>query len=187
MNYINKKPLIICICGKALSGKSTLSNYFYEFYKDNCLKVIVSPYTKYLKQYIYDITGNIVDDNNKPRDLLQNLSSELIKGILNNKNFFINRQIEDINFYSYFFDVILIDDVRFPNEIEVLKDNFDNVISIGVNREKYDNKLSFKEKNDITEVSLDNYNDYDYIINNNDNISLKDEVINIINNIEKRN
>ena len=27
MEYINKNPLIICVCGKARSGKSTVSKY----------------------------------------------------------------------------------------------------------------------------------------------------------------
>ena len=186
MEYINRKPLIICIGGKAGSGKNTTGNYLSDLFANSGLKVIVSPYTKYLKQYIYDITGNMVTDDNKQRGLLQNLSSELIKGKLNNKDFFINREIEDIEFYSYFVDVIIINDVRFPREIDLLKNKFPNVISIGVIRKDYDNKLSFKEKNDITEISLDNYKDYDYVIDNNDG-SLKDKVIDIYKDIEKRN
>lgn len=170
MKYVNKNPLIICICGKSGVGKSTVSEYFFKLFSDLGKKVIISPYTKYLKEYIFDITGTKVDDNNKPRDLLQDLSSELIKNIIGDNDFFVRRQIEDINFYSYFFDVIIINDVRFPREIDVLKEKYNRVISVGVRRDNYDNKLTSKQKNDITEVSLDNYNMYDYIINN-DNIN----------------
>ena len=78
----------------------------------------------------------------------------------------VNRIIEDIKVYSYFFDNIVITDARFPNEIESIKNNFDNVISIRINR----NETSLKGNEAIhsTEVAMDNYNDYDYIIENND-------------------
>ncbi len=186
MNYVNKNPLIICICGKARSGKSTISRCLEKLFIDNKKKVIVSPYTKYLKKYIEDITGNVIDEDNKPRNLLQNLSSELIKGILNDNDFFIRRQIEDINFYSYFADVILINDVRFPREIDVLKRKYDRVISIGVKRNNFNSGLTIEEKNDITEVSLDNYNNYDYVIENNGFDELDNMVKKLFNDIIKR-
>lgn len=185
MNYINRNPLIICICGKAGSGKSTVGDYFFNLFNEYGSKVIVSPYTKYLKKYISDITGNIVDNNYKPRDLLQNLSNELIKNIMHDKDFFVRREIEDINFYSYFFDVIIIDDVRFPREIEILKEKFSNVISVGIYRNNYDNNLTSKQKNDITETSLDNYNKYDYIINNDNINELKNRVKDIVLDIKR--
>ena len=185
MNYINKKPLIICICGKARSGKSTVSKYLEDYFVKDLKKVILSPYTKYLKMYIGEVTGDSVTEDNKPRDLLQKLSSELIKGKLNNKDFFVNRQIEDVEFYSYFADVIIINDVRFPREIKVLKNKFSNVISIGVKREDYVSDLSISQKNDITEISLDNYNDYDYVIDN-DNTSLEKKVMDILDDLRKK-
>lgn len=186
MEYVDKKPLIICICGKARSGKSTVSSYLEKYFVKLNKKVIISQYTKYLKKYISDITGNNVTDDEKPRDLLQNLSSELIKGILSDKDFFIRRQIEDVKFYSYFFDVILINDVRFPKEISVLKNKFPNVYSIGVKRDNYEDDLTVKQKNDITETSLDSYNEYDFIINNNDINDLEKHVLNIFKDIRKK-
>ena len=186
MNYVNKNPLIICICGKARSGKSTISSYLEKLFVECNKKVIVSPYTKYLKKYIEDITGSSINEDKKPRKILQKLSSELIKGILNDNDFFIRRQIEDINFYSYFADVILINDVRFPREIDVLKRKYDRVISIGVKRNNFDSGLTIEEKNDITEVSLDNYNNYDYIIENNDFNDLDNIINKLFNDIIKR-
>ena len=185
MEYFNKRPLIICVCGKARSGKSTVAKYLENIFVCDKKKVIFSPYTKYLKKYISDITGNEVTEENKPRELLQRLSSELIKGILNNKDFFINRQIEDIEFYSYFVDVIIISDVRFPSEILSLKDKFDKVVSIGIIRDNYTSDLSLNEQRDITEVALIDYNGYDYVIDNSDNINLEQVVIDIVNDLRK--
>lgn len=183
---IRDNVLIFCVCGKAGSGKSLVGKYLYDFYTQNNYKVIISPYTKYLKQYIKEITGKDVDEINKPRAMLQQLSSKLIKGKLGYNDLFINRQLEDISIYKYFFDIIIIPDVRFPNEIEILKKNFDNVFSIGVKRVNFDNGLSLKEKNDVTEISLDNYKKFDYNIENYGNEKLKIEVLNIIDSIEER-
>ena len=165
MKFKNKNPYIILIAGKARSGKSTLANIIGNILKIDS-KVIYSNYTKYLKQYISNITGNIVTEENKPRELLQKISSELIKKELNKPNFFIDRQIEDIEIYSYFADYIIISDVRFPMEIEVIKDKFPNVISIYVKRDNYESDLTEEQRNDITETALDNYNKFDYIVDN---------------------
>ena len=140
-----------------------------------------------LKEYIHNITDwNIEDENNKPRDLLQKLSSELIKGKLGLENIFINRQIEDIKIYSYFKDAIIINDVRFPKEIDTIKNVFTNVVSIQVKRSNYISGLTKEQLQDVTETSLDNYNNFDYIIENDDIELLKEDTINIFKSIQKR-
>ena len=187
MEYKKRKNnIIFCICGKAGSGKSLIGKNLYKEYTKKKYKTIISPYTKYLKNYIKEITGKQINEKNKPRTILQELSSKLIKEELGYKDFFIKRQIEDISIYEYFFDVIIIPDVRFPEEIDTLKRTFKNVISIGVKRSNYDNGLTKKEKNDITETALDNYHNFDYILDNQGTQNLKNDVLNIIENIEKR-
>lgn len=180
-----KNVLIFCVCGKAGSGKSLLANYLYEEYKKNGHDVIISPYTKYLKKYISEVLGKEINDNFKPRTFLQEFSSDLIKDKLGYKDFFIVRQLEDISIYKYFFDVIIIPDVRFPDEIECLKKRNYNVVSIGMIRSGFDNNLSYAEKNDITEIALDDYKDYDFIVNNNEDVDLKNEVCKIIRKVDK--
>lgn len=170
MQLETKKPWIILIAGKARSGKNTVAESLQQAFTTEQKKVIMSPYTKYLKQYIELITGDKITDTSKPRDLLQKISSELIKGKLSKKDFFIRRQVEDIEILSYFADVIIVPDVRFPSEIEVIKQKFPNVISIGVTRVEYTSDLTLEQQQDITEIALDNYNNYDYkIINQNKN------------------
>lgn len=187
MVFKNRNPIIILIAGKARSGKNTVSKILEsEFIKEK-KEVIISPYTKYLKEYIHNITDwNIEDENNKPRDLLQKLSSELIKEKLGLENLFINRQIEDIKIYSYFKDVIIINDIRFPKEIDTIKNIFTNVVSIQVKRSNYISGLTKEQLQDVTETSLDNYNNFDYIIENDDIESLKEDTINIFKSLQKR-
>ena len=124
MDFIKKQPLIILIAGRAESGKSTMAECLKKEYEKQNKKVIISPYTKYLKNYIENITNKKITEENKPRDLLQRISSEIIKTKLGKKNFFIDRQIEDIEIYSYFAEIIIIPDVRFPDEIDIIKEKF---------------------------------------------------------------
>ena len=166
MEFRKKEPLIILIAGRAESGKSTLAEYLKLEYQKNNMKVIVSPYTKYLKKYIEEITNEKISETNKPRDLLQQISSKIIKEDLNKPNFFIDRQIEDIEIYSYFKDIVLIPDVRFPNEIKAIKEKFTNTVSIGITRKDHISTLTQEQQQDTTEISLDNYQDYDYRIEN---------------------
>ena len=63
-----------------------------------------------------------------------------------------------------FFDVIVISDARFVDEISIVKDNFSNVSVINVLGKS--NDLTFEQQNHSTETGLDNYGDYDFIINN---------------------
>lgn len=179
MEFVKKNPIIVLIAGKARSGKGTVSKYFEEEFLKLGYKVVCSPYTKYLKKYIEEITGEGIDDNNKPRDLLQKISSELIKKELDDSKFFIRRQIEDINLYSYFMDVILIDDVRFPDEIDLIKDKFSNVVSIGVERKDYISTLTKEQQGDITEIALDDYLGFDYKILNTSESLLREKTLEI--------
>lgn len=183
MQFIKKDPIIFLVAGRARSGKGTIAKYLENYYQNLNKKVIISPYTKYLKKYIEDITGEKIDENNKPRELLQKISSDLIKKELNKHNFFIDRQLEDLEIYSYFADIIIIPDVRFEKEIEVIKERYSKVISIGVKRPNYQSELTKEQLDDITETSLDNYKEYDYLIINDE--SLKKLNINLLKILEE--
>ena len=185
MNFNKKNTLIILIAGKARSGKGEIASYLKDYFLKKEKKVILSPYTKYLKRYIVEVTGKEFNDEDKPRDLLQKLSSDLIKKKLSNPNFFINRQLEDLSFYSYFMDVVIIPDVRFEEEINKVKENFTNAVTIGVKRKNYLSILTKEQQEDITEIALDNYCNYDYKIENTSLEKLQLDVLKIIKNLEK--
>lgn len=167
INYRN--PKIILIAGKARSGKNTIGDILKKLYETDQKRVVISPYTKYLKRYIEEITGKEIDENDKPRELLQQLGVEIIREKLGKRDMFITRQMDDIDIYSYFFDVIIIPDVRFPKEIDRIREKYSNVTVIKV-LTSLTNSMSLEEKNHITETALDNYSDdeFDYVIENDD-------------------
>ena len=71
----------------------------------------------------------------------------------------------------------IITDVRYPNEVKAIKDK--KGILIRINRPKLKNN-----DNHISEIALDHYDDFDYIIDNNSSlIKYEENIYTIINNI----
>ena len=173
----NREPKIFIISGKARSGKDLVSDFICNHYDNKKCKKL--SYAYYLKQYVKDITDWDGSEETKPRDLLQQLGIELIKEKISD-TFLIDRIIDDIKIYSYFYDIIVITDARLVDEIEIPKKEFDNIITIRVNKLD-DNGLTDIQKKHITETDLDGYNNFDYIINNNgDYKKLKDDLNKIL-------
>ena len=77
---------------------------------------------------------------------------------------------EDIKVYSYFYDIIIITDARLKDEIETPKRLFNNVVTIRIDSIYYDKKMTIEQMNHITETNLDNYDKFDYIINDFDKL-----------------
>ena len=85
----------------------------------------------------------------------------------------VNRMIEDIKVYSLYYDVVIISDVRFPEEIEEMKKTFKDVYSIYVVNQFGQSELSLQEQTHVTETALENYSNFDVTITN-DNINVLD-------------
>ena len=172
MEFIKKNTKIYVIGGKARSGKDTVAGMI----KNKLSNTVILSYASYLKMYAKEILGWDGSDP-KPRDFLQQLGVELIKNQIDDK-FLINRIIEDIKVYSYFYDVIIISDARFVDEIESIRNNFDNVTVIHMSER--DSELTDSEKKHATETGLDKYHDYDYEICEDNLDSLKERVEEIV-------
>ena len=114
-----------------------------------------------------DITGWDGNNETKPRDLLQSIGIDLLKEKIDSK-LLIRRLCEDIEVYSYFYDILIITDARLIEEVEVPKSKFSNITTIRIDR-NIDNKLSLVQKEHITEIGLDDYNKFDYKIENYEN------------------
>lgn len=163
MEFVDKNPKIIILSGKAQSGKNECADIIKEYYEKIGLKTVVISYASYLKMYAKEVLGWDGNESTKPRDFLQQVGVELIKNKIN-PNMLIDRVTDDIRVYSYFFDIIVISDARFVDEISVIKDNFSNVSVIHVLGKS--NDLTFEQQSHSTETGLDGYNDYDFIVNN---------------------
>ena len=90
----------------------------------------------------------------------------VIQKQLGKKYFLLDRLCEDVEILKNFFDVFIITDGRLLFEFEELKRRFPEIKIIHVIRENYDNHLTENEKRHVTEIEMEDYKDYDYIVRN---------------------
>ncbi len=172
---------IFLIAGKAESGKGEVAKYIKEYYIYKHQKSVITEYAKYLKGYATELTDWDGSSATKPRKYLQEMGAK-IRTI--NPDFFVNKMMQDFDIYKEYVDNIIISDVRMPNEIDIIKETFDNVVSINIENQFAPSKLSIEEQTDITEIALENYNNFDYIVVNDDLNVLKDKIFKLLEGIE---
>ncbi len=166
MEINRKNPKIYLICGKAKHGKDTFSSYLKNQYEKNNKKVIITQLSKYIKYYAREMTGWNLTEEDKPRELLQQLGTSVIREQLKKNDLFINRMIDDIEVFSCFYDAIIISDVRLKKEISSLREKFPNLVLIHINRPNFDNGLTEEQKKHKTEIDLDDFSDFNINIEN---------------------
>ena len=163
---------IYLLVGKAGSGK----NYVANIIKNNLKDSVITSLSKYIKLFALELGIWDGNDNNKPRSFLQETGDKL-RAV--DVNILSKRMLEDIKIYKELgIKNVIISDVRLINEINYLKNSPYNTIVIRVNSKSSNRLLNDKEKNHLTEIELDNYSNYDYILENND--SLEKQVIEIL-------
>ena len=174
---------IYMIAGKAGAGKNTTANYIKEYYEQNGKKTVITEISKYLKLYAEEIVGWDRKRETKPRTFLQSVGDFVRKEAFTD-TFFIDRILEDMKVYEKFADIVIIADVRYPMEIDAIKNNYDSIIIDVVNEfSEYD--LKPNEKKHASENALNSYDKFDYIIHNKTFEQLKNDTINIVKEVER--
>ena len=171
---------IFVIGGKAQCGKTTFGNLLREYLKEYGYKPCVMHITEPLYQYAENYFDWNRYTDKKPREFLQKMGIEIIQEKMGKKDFLLNRLYEDIDILSNFFDAFIITDARLVHEFESLKLKYDDVISIKIERLDGYNDLSLEESLHITEIDLDHYHEFNYIIINRDLNGLKDSALEIV-------
>ena len=167
------------ICGKARAGKDTFAKLIKQEEEKNNNKVCILKLTAPLYSWAEDYFDYDKEKDEKPRELLQTLGYDILQLKLKKKDFLLDYLITTIEVLDNYYDVGLITDGRLVHEIEVLKEKYPNIKTILLTNKK-DNKLTNKEKNHQTEIDLDDYKDFDYIVENKDMESLKLEALKIV-------
>lgn len=171
---------LFVIGGKAKCGKNTFGEYLREQLKDYgyrpCVMHITEPLYSYAKNYFeYDI-----NNDEKPREFLQKMGTEIIKNKMGKEDFLLNRLYEDIEILNNFFDAFIITDARLIHEFESLKKKYPDVVTIKLERFDYDDMLTEEEANHITEKEIDTYDNFDYIVQNRSLKDLKTHALEIV-------
>lgn len=174
---------IYLVAGKSGSGKGEVAKIMKEYYLSLGKKTIITGFSKYLKMYAKEIIGWDGSEP-KPRKFLQDLGVT-IRENMDMPKFFVNRMIEDIKVYNLYYDVVIINDVRLPIEIDEMKETFNNVYSMYVINQFAPSKLSLEEQMHETETALENYSNFDVTIVNDNIEKLDNRVIEFIEGVEK--
>lgn len=175
----NKK--IYLISGKARTGKGMVGKLIQAEYEKKGYRVCEIQIMRTLKGYLKDYFGWDGREETKPRKMLQEIGTEVIREKLKKPLFHINRLIEDIEILEHYFDVFIVNDIRLPQEIEEIKKRFPNTVSIHIIRPNYESPLKIEEQAHITETALNHYQKFDYKITNTSLNQVKSDIIEIVN------
>jgi len=170
---------VYLIAGKAGSGKSEVAKYIKEYYIYQKQETAITEYSKYLKIFARELTDWDGNQANKPRDFLQKLGS-FIRGDMGEPKLFVRRMLEDFDIYSNYVDVVVVSDVRYPVEIDEIKKQYPEAISIYVMNQFSPSKLTIEQQMHPSELAFEDYTNFDYTIANDGDSTLRDKVFKIL-------
>ena len=167
---------LFVLAGKARSGKDTTADFMEKYYNDK--KIIRLMYGAGVKVYATLLSSWDGSEEDKPRELLQKIAVESREV---NPDYTIKRMEEDINILRDYCDIIIITDARMPDEVLMPKEKFKEAVTIKLERPNFESPLSLSQQKSLTEVALDDFNNYDYIISNDGTLEdLDRKIINLI-------
>lgn len=156
---------IILLSGKAFNGKTESANYLQTVYELQGKRVLRMSFAYYLKNILKRFYGwDGVTKDDFWRGELQRLGTDKIRKELRMPLFHVGRVADDISVVFNDFDIVLIDDARFQNEIDYMKAMFPKMVeTIRVYRLGFQTPLSVEQQNHPSEIDLDDY-EFDYSI-----------------------
>lgn len=168
---------IICISGKAQHGKDTLAKILDKKLQSENKKVLIAHYgdlVKYIAQKFFNWNG---EKDESGRTLLQYVGTDIVRTQI--PDYWVDFIIGILKLFPDKWDYVLIPDCRFPNEIDKMKHNFSNVISVRVDRGDFSGGLSAEQLIHPSETALDHYG-FDIKIDNKEGlVEFLDKVLSI--------
>lgn len=166
---------IVLISGKAQHGKDTVAELMKDEFYSQGKSVLVTHYADLVKYICKSFFGWDGEKNEVGRTLLQRIGTDVVR--TTNPDYWVSFIIDMLKMFVGEWDVVLIPDTRFPNEVSKMKEAFpDNTVHLRVVRDNFKSSLTEEQLSHPSETALDN-EEYDYIIHNNEDlISLENKV-----------
>ena len=156
---------IILISGKAEAGKTTAANFLKEELESRGERVAITPYGRLVKDLCNMLYGWDGKKDEAGRQLLQHFGTDVIRK--NNPDYWVHHIIALSGLLYDEFDTFIIDDCRFPNEVEAwdgvsrwsdkwVKKHYD-IYWLHIERPGYENHLTPEQRMHPSETALDGY------------------------------
>ena len=172
---------IFLIAGKAGSGKNVVAKLIKEYYIYKVEECAITSYSKYIKNFALELTDWDGTDANKPRDFMQHLG-DVMREL--DEDFLVSNMIKDITIYQKYVENLVIINNVMSLYSERIKNSFENVYAFYIVNQFGSSKLTIEQQSHITEVALEDYPDFDYIIANDDLSKLKEKVFAILDKVK---
>ena len=150
---MNDKLKVIAISGKAQHGKDTFADALKEELIGRGHRVLVTHYADLLKYICKTFFNWDGQKDEKGRQILQYVGTDVVRKQC--PDYWVTFTISIIQMFSENWDYVLIPDTRFPNEVDMLKQYFDDVQHIRVIRTDFESTLTEEQKNHPSEIALD--------------------------------
>lgn len=158
-------PVIIGVSGKAGSGKTTFANFLKDEFKNRSISACVINYADLVKFISKEYFGWNGEKDEWGRTLIQTVGTEFGRN-KTDINIWVDLVIQCVSVLKNAYDVMIIGDCRFPNEIERWSEKGQDMISIRIDRTNYDTVLTKAQQAHASETALDDYGSFDYHVEN---------------------
>ena len=170
----------IILSGKSGSGKDMMAQFMKEELAAHGKKTLVIHYADAVKWFCRDFLDWDGKKDEVGRSLLQMVGTDIVRA--RHPNFWTGIVVGLIQAFepTSNFDVAIVPDARFPNEIDISLENLKNCISVRIERKNADGTpwinpvLTKEQRNHPSETSLDVFA-FDYVIHNDEGLDLLKE------------
>ena len=172
----------IILSGKSGSGKDMVAGFMKDELAKHGQKALVIHFADALKWVLRDY----FDKDEVGRTLLQQIGTDIVRA--QHPNFWTGIVVGLIQAFEPYsnFDVAIIPDARFENEVNISLENLKNCVSIRIERKNADGSdwvnptLTDEQRQHPSETSLDVFA-FDYIIHNDEGLdTLRESAITVL-------
>ena len=159
----NPNIKIFAVSGKAQHGKDTFANILYEELTNKGHRVLLIHYADLLKFICKSLFNWDGEKDEKGRHILQYVGTDVVRK--ERPNYWVEFIVDMIELFGENWDYVIIPDTRFPNEIDKLKEHFNNVTHLRVVRPNFTSTLTEEQLKHPSEIALDDI-EPDYVFYN---------------------
>lgn len=149
----NSNIKVLAVSGKAQHGKDTAAKIIYDELESLGYKVLLTHYADLLKFICKSLFKWDGEKDEKGRQILQYVGTDVVRK--ERPNYWVQFVVDMIDLFGENWDYVIIPDTRFPNEIDVLEENFTNVQHIRVVRPNFVSTLTEEQLKHPSETALD--------------------------------